>query len=93
MFDIENKSGKYAWFYQNSYILKSLMCEEISEDIIYSLTHLLLIGYDYQKGSRYLSIKYNLDRKFAKKIYLCACRIIWARRDYLELQKNFSLLT
>lgn len=43
MFDIENKSGNYAWFYQNRHILKSLMCQEISEDIVYSLTHLLLI--------------------------------------------------
>lgn len=90
MLDIENKSGNYAWFYQNKHILKSLMCEEISEDIIYSLTHLLLIGYDYQKGSRYLSIKYNLDKKFAKKLYLCACRIIWARCDYLDLQNKYQ---
>ena len=90
MFDIENKSGNYAWFYQNRYILKSLMCEEISEDIIYSITHLLLIGYDYRKGSRYLLIKYNLDRKYAKKLYLCASRIIWARRDYLELQNWYQ---
>lgn len=90
MIDIENKSGNYAWFYQNRYILKSLMCEEISEDIIYSLTYLLLIGYDYRKGSRYLSIKYKLDRKYAKKLYLCANRIIWARRDYLELQNWYQ---
>ena len=90
MFDIENKSGNYAWFYQNRYILKSLMCEAISEDIIYSITHLLLIGYDYRKGSRYLSIKYNLDRKYAKKLYLCASRIIWSRRDYLKLQNYYQ---
>lgn len=90
MLNIENKSGNYAWFYQNRYILKSLMCEEISEDIIYSLTHLLLIGYDNRKGSKYLSIKYNLDSKYAKKLYLCANRIIWARRDYLELQNWYQ---
>jgi hypothetical protein len=90
MLDIENKSGNYAWFYHNSSILKSLICDEISEEIIYSLTHLLLIGYDYQQGSRYLSIKYNLDRKYAKKIYLCADRIIWARRDYLDLQNKYQ---
>lgn len=90
MLNIENKSGNYAWFYQNRYILNSLMCEEIPEEIIYSLTHLLLIGYDYKKGSRYLSIKYNLDRKFAQKIYLCACRIIWARRDYMDLQNRYN---
>lgn len=90
MLDIENESGNYAWFYQNNSILKSLMDDEISEEIIYSLTHLLLMGYDYRKGSRYISIKYNLDRKFAKKLYLCANRIIWARRDYLNLKKWYQ---
>lgn len=90
MVDIENKSGNYAWFYQNRYILKSLMCEEISEDIIYSLTHLLLIGYDYRKGSRYISIRYNLNRKYTEKLYLYASRIIWARRDYVEIQNRYK---
>lgn len=90
MLDIENKSSNYAWFYKNRHILKSLMYEEVPENIIYSLTHLLLVGYDYRKGSRYLSIKYNSDRKYAKKLYLCAERIIWARRDYLKLKNLYQ---
>lgn len=37
-----------------------------------------------------MSIKYNFDRKYAKKLYLCASRIIWVRRDYLKLQGYYQ---
>lgn len=90
MSNIEHSSGNCAWFYKNSYLLNSLINEYIDIEIIYDITRLLLSDFNYQKASRYLHLKYNLNRKYLEKIYLASKRIVWSRRDFVALKNRYK---
>lgn len=90
MSNIEHSNGNYAWFYKNYYLLNSLMNEDIDIEIIYDITRLLLVDFTYPKASRYLSLKYKLNRKYTEKLFLTSKRIIWARRDFVALKNRYK---
>lgn len=89
MLNLENSKGHYSWFYKNNYILSQLMDNEIDIFIVYDLIRLMLAN--SSNPSRYISLKYNINRSLAKKLCLTASTIVHAHRKITEYNSsNYS---